>query len=186
MSVPAQIARRLFDVSEYYRMAEAGIFHEDDRVELIEGEVVKMSPIGSRHAGCLKDVSALLHEQLGRKAVVGVQDPLRIDEKTEPQPDLTILKPGKYRQRHPVPADVLLIVEIADSSEAYDRDVKVPLYSRSGIPEVWLVRLLADSIRVYRTPENGAYRDVRDVGRGQALSPALLPDVALSADDILG
>ncbi len=186
MSVPAQIARRLFDVSEYYRMAEAGIFHEDDRVELIEGEVVKMSPIGSRHAGCLKDMAALFHEQLGRKAVIGVQDPLRINEQTEPLPDLTILKPGKYRQRHPVPADVLLIVEIADTSEAYDRDVKVPLYARCGIPEVWLVRLLADSIRVYRAPQNGAYREVCDVERGQTLIPMLLPHVSLSANDILG
>lgn len=186
MSVPAQITRRLFDVSEYYRMAEAGIFHEDDRVELIEGEIVKMSPIGSRHAGCLKDMAALFHEQLKRRAVLGVQDPLRIDAQTEPQPDLTILKPGKYRQRHPGPDDVLLIVEIADSSEAYDRDVKVPLYARSGIPEVWLVRLLADSIRVYKAPEKGVYREIRDFGRGQTISPALLPDVALSTNDILG
>ncbi len=187
MGVPAQITRRLFDVTEYYRMAEAGIFHEDDRVELIEGEIVKMSPIGLRHAACVDRLTDFFTSSRA-KPLVRVQNPVRLDDHSEPQPDLSLLKRRKdyYAGGHPSPADVLLVVEVADTSEAYDRDVKVPLYARRGIPEVWLVRLLADSIRVYRAPENGAYRDVQDFGRGQTLSPSLLPEVALSTDDILG
>jgi Uma2 family endonuclease len=146
-----------------------------------------MSPIGLRHAACVDRLTDLFTSS-GAKPLVRVQNPVRLDDHSEPLPDLPLLKRRKdyYAGGHPSPADVLLVVEVADTSEAYDRDVKVPLYARRGIPEVWLVRLLADSIRVYRTPENGAYRNVSDFGRGQTLSPSLLAEVALSTDDILG
>jgi len=136
-----QIERRWFSVEEYDRMTEAGILTEDDRIELIDGEVVKMSPIGNAHAGCVKRITALCYEQVARLVMISVQDPIQLDDYSKPQPDVALLKtrPDYYAQSPPMPADILLIVEVADSSIDYDRNVKVPLYARAAIPEVWLV-----------------------------------------------
>lgn len=147
-------APRLFNVDEYYAMAQAGILGEDDRVELIAGEVVVMSPIGSRHAGCVKALAGLLFRAAGRKAVISVQDPLRLGGSAEPQPDLAVLawRADSYRSRHPEPKDTHLVVEVADSSLDFDREVKLPLYASHGIPEVWVVDLRAGIIEVHRSP----------------------------------
>lgn len=177
--------RRPFNVEEYYRMAEVGILHENERVELIQGEIVEMSPIGDRHAACVRETQRLFHQQAGNTAVVSTQNPLLLEDLSEPLPDLAILKAGKYR-RHPTPNEVLLIIEVSDTTEAYDREVKVPMYARSAIPEVWVVRLLAHSIRVYRHPENGTYKDVVEYWRGQSISPLMLPEISFFVDEILG
>jgi Uma2 family endonuclease len=136
-------AKRLFSVTEYHRFGEAGILSEDDRVELIKGEVVEMSPIGSRHAACVRALQELVQEKLGRTAQVSVQNPIQLDEHSEPQTDVALVTPRKdrYANAHPRPADVLLVIEVADTSIEFDQSVKLPLYARAKIPEAWLVDL---------------------------------------------
>jgi Uma2 family endonuclease len=183
-----QILRRRFTVKEYYLMAKAGILGEDDRVELIDGEIVEMAPIGSRHAARVKRLIQLLSQRVGSSAIVSAQDPVRLSEHSEPQPDIALLRPRDdfYASAHPGPQDVLLIIEIADTSIDYDRQVKVPLYARAGIPEYWLVDLPGQRIEVYRDPAAGEYRQVRLVRQGERLVPEAFPSLELSADDILG
>ena len=183
-----QILRRLFSVEEYYLMAKAGILTEDDRVELIEGEIVEMSPIGSRHAACVKRLIRFLSQQVGQHALIGAQDPVRLGEHSEPQPDIALLRPRAdfYSTAHPGPADVLLLIEVSDTSIDYDREVKVPLYARSGIGEVWLIDLAGESIEVYQSPAPEGYRQIRVVRQEERLAPEALPELELSARGILG
>jgi Uma2 family endonuclease len=183
-----QILRRRFNVEEYYLMAKAGILKEDDRVELIEGEIVEMPPIGSYHASCVKRLNRLLSQQVGQRALIGAQDPVHLGEHSEPQPDIVLLRPqaDSYSTAHPGPADVLLLIEVADTSVEYDREVKVPLYAQAGIGEVWLVDLDGESIEVYQSPAPGGYRQIRVVRQEDRLAPEALPELELSARDILG
>jgi Uma2 family endonuclease len=183
-----QLARRLFTVAEYHKMAEAGILSEDDRVELLEGEIVAMSPIGSRHAGLVNRLNRLFSQRAGDQVVVSVQNPVRLGGYSEPQPDLALLRPRAdfYTSSHPGPEDVLLAVEVAETSAAVDREVKVPLYARFGVPEVWLVDLAGDQVEVFREPSAEGYREVRVLRRGESLAPALLPDLLVPVDAVLG
>jgi Uma2 family endonuclease len=170
-------------------MGAAGIFSEDDRVELIEGEVIRMSPIGSRHAACVdRIVNALLGRFAGHGVIVRVRNPIRLDEYSEPQPDVALLHPRDdfYAGEHPTPADVLLLVEVADTSIEYDRVIKVPLYARAGIPEVWLVDLTKETIELYAQPLNGAYQTSRQAARGESLTSSSIPTLTSSAESILG
>jgi Uma2 family endonuclease len=132
-----QIAKRWFSVDEYYRMAEAGILTEDDRVELIEGEIIEKGSITSRHAGCVNRLNAMLNRQFEQAAIVSVQHPVRIDGYSEPEPDVAVLKlrDDFYSEGHPTPADVLLVVEVADSSVEFDRNKKLPLYAGQIFPK---------------------------------------------------
>ncbi|HEX9581196.1 MAG TPA: Uma2 family endonuclease [Gemmatimonadales bacterium] len=177
-----------FTVDEYYRLAERGILHHDDRVELIHGEVVQMTPIGARHAGRVNYLNQTLVELVGHEGVVAVQDPVTLEPRSQPQPDLLVARrrPEFYGQTLPPPADVLLLIEVADSSVDYDRDVKVPLYARAGIPEVWLCDLPGDGLEVYREPTAEGYRDVRRLGRGDTVTALRLPAVSLAVADVLG
>jgi Uma2 family endonuclease len=181
-------APRRFNVREYYQMASAGILTEDDRVELIEGEIVEMSPIGSRHAACVGRLNRLFNTQLGERALVRVHDPVRLNERNEPEPDVALVLPRGdfYASSHPSPSDVLLIVEVADTSAAYDRSTKAPLYARAGIPEVWLVDLEHDRIEVLREPSARGYRVVRPYARGERLMIQALPQLELAVDAVLG
>ncbi|MGA9996259.1 MAG: Uma2 family endonuclease [Pyrinomonadaceae bacterium] len=183
-----QIAKRCFTVAEYYRMAEAGILTEDDRVELIEGEIIEMSPIGSRHAACVGRLTEILLQHVVGKAIVWVQNPVRLDEYNEPEQDVALLKRRVdfYSERHPTPADVLLVVEVADTSTVYDRSIKVPLYARAEISEVWLVDLTKEVIEVYAQPVNGAYQISRKAGRSESITSQTIPELTLSVDAILG
>jgi hypothetical protein len=182
-----QVQRRLFTVEEYHRMAEAGILSEDDRVELIEGELVAMSPIGSRHAACVARLTALLFPVEGR-GILWVQNPIRLGARSEPQPDVALLRyrPDFYASAHPGPEDVLLVVEVAETSADADRSLKIPLYARYGIPEAWLVDLLEERIEIYRHPTPQGYRSLHIAHRGETVSPTALPDLELSVDEILG
>lgn len=182
------VERRRFTVDEYYRMAEAGILTEDDRVELLEGEVLQMPPIGSHHAGCVGRIDRIFQQLLGNRAIVWVQNPVRLDAYNEPQPDVALLRlrDDFYTTGHPGPGDVLLIVEVAETTASYDRSLKVPLYARFGIPEVWLVDLNAETVEVYRGPSAGGYQDVRPLGRSETLSPTAFPDVATPVDAVVG
>ena len=184
----AQIVKYRFTVDDYHRMAQAGILSEDDRVELIEGEIVMMSPIGSRHAACVRRLLHLFVHGVGDKAIVAVQDPICLEEHSEPQPDISLLKPRKdlYAHKHPGPEDVLLLVEVAEMSAGYDREVKVPLYARYGIKEVWLIDLEAEAVEVCRGPSAAGYQERVIMKRGDALSPGAFPDITLPVDEILG
>lgn len=169
--VPVERARRAFSVSDYYRLAEIGVLKEDDRVELIEGDIFEVSPIGERHAGCVLKISVHLSRQLGDSAFVNVQNPVRLNDFSEPVPDVAVLKPRAdfYAEAHPTPEDVLLVVEVADTTVRFDRTVKVPLYARTGVPETWLVNLSRNEVEVYSRPENGVHQQVRRVRRGGRL-----------------
>jgi Uma2 family endonuclease len=183
-----QFQKHYFTIDDYHRMAKGGVFSEDDRVELIEGEVVEMSPIGSTHQGCVNELSSILGRRLGRAALVQVQGPIHVDEYSEPQPDICLLKPRRdfYRRSHPEPADVLLVIEVADTSAQFDRNVKLPLYARAGIPEAWLILLAKDYVELHSEPVNGKYQRVQRLKRGKKLTSATLPSLTLSVDKILG
>jgi Uma2 family endonuclease len=186
--MPVQILKRLFTVEEYHQMIKAGILAEDDRVELIEGEVMQMSPIGSRHAACVNRLSQLLFRYLDEQALVSVQNPIHLGTYSQPQPDLALLQPRTdfYAIAHPEPEDVLLVVEVAETSFEYDQQFKIPLYARNGIAEVWLVHLAAQLIEVYRQPAPAGYGQIQQLRRGESLSPQAFPQLALAVDEILG
>jgi len=161
MTVKARKHR--FTVGEYHQLSQAGILSENKRVELIEGEIIEMVPIGSKHAACVNRLNQLFFNKAGQQTVVSVQNPIRLDKHSEPQPDLALLKPCPdfYADEHPGPQDVLLVVEVAETSQEYDREVKLPLYARAGIPEVWLVDLKEEVVVSYREPGKETYGEVQ-------------------------
>jgi Uma2 family endonuclease len=180
---------RRFTIDEYYRMAEAGILSEDDRVELIQGEIVEMPPIGSHHAGTVSRHNSLFASLLGGRVIVSVQNPLRLRSvESEFQPDVVLLRlrADFYTKSHPEPQDVYLVIEVADTSLEKDRQVKLPLYAKAGVREVWIVDLNADRVEVYRGPSPDGYRDVRVFQRGEAITVEAFPDLALTVADLLG
>jgi Uma2 family endonuclease len=183
-----EVHKRLFTADEYQRMGEAGIFPPGDRVELIDGAILTMSPIGSPHAAAVNRANQLFVLRTAGRAVVAVQNPIRLNTFSEPQPDLSVLRPRDdfYESALPRPADVLLVIEIAETTLRFDRDVKAPVYGRNGIVEYWLVDLAGETVTRYRTPGNDAYTDVVALSRGQVLSPLHLPDVVMGTDDLLG
>jgi Uma2 family endonuclease len=173
-----QLTRRRFTVEDYHRMGEAGILAEDEPVELIAGEIVVREPIGSRHAGTVNRLTRLWTSRLGERAVVQIQNPIELPkEDSEPQPDVTLLRPRAdfYTGAHPVAADVLLLIEVADESLAVDRRVRMPLYARAAIREAWLLDLAAACVEVYRAPTADGYQQVVKFERGQRLAPRPSP-----------
>ncbi len=179
MAVQAERPRRLFTVDEYHRMAEAGVFGPEERVELIEGEILEMSPIGPRHAGCVINATRLFVTRLGGHAVVSPQNPVVIRPRSEPQPDVLLLRPRaiSYSREHPAPEDVLLAVEVADTTVRFDRLVKAGLYARAAIPEFWLLLAHDGALEVYRAPDLDGYAEVTQLGGDAAVSPLAFPDV---------
>ena len=182
------VARRALTIAEYHRMGEVGSLTGRDRGELIEGELVAMAPIGSEHSGTVNALTRLLVEIVGDRGVVAVQNPVQLDDLTEPEPDFAVLKPRPdyYRRATPRADDVLLLIEVADSSLAYDRAVKRSLYARHGIPEFWIVNLTAGEVEVCRTPTGDNYASVLHVGREAILEPVLLPGAAIPVATLLG
>ena len=177
---------RRFTVEDYHRMAEAGILAEDDRVELIAGEIVEMSPIGIRHVSCVIALTDLLRNLIGRDVLISVQNPIRLGDHNEPQPDIALLKRRRYRRALPGVEDVLLVIEVADSSRDYDRNVKLPLYAAAGIAEAWLVDLVADTIERHTEPHAGRYRHRVIAGRGESISSTVMTAITLPVDEVLG
>lgn len=186
MSAPP--ATRRFTVDEYHRMVAAGILGEDDRVELLDGQIVEMTPIGPAHAGCVKRLNRALSRGLGDAVTISVQDPVVLGDYAAPQADIAVLRARAdgYGHRHPQPDDVLLLIEVADTSLDRDRREKIPLYARAGIVETWLVDLPGDGIDVYREPSPEGYHDVRRVTRDGMLTAVLLPGLDLAAGEVLG
>lgn len=178
--------RHRITVDEYYRMAEVGLLAPDARVELIEGEIIDMAPIGSEHGG-VDLLNRLLTRAVGDRAIVRVQGAIRLSPVTEPEPDVALLKPRAdfYRHEHPTGDDVLLVIEVSDSTLRYDRDIKVPLYARHGVPEVWIVDLQDNRLLTYASPIDGEY-ERRNAAAEPGLTPiAALPDVAVDLSGLL-
>ena len=169
-------------------MGEVGILPPDVRVELVDGEIKRMPPIHPPHASIVKRLNSLLVVQLEGAAVVGVQDPIQLDDFNEPQPDVTVLRfrDDFYGNQHPTPADVLLVIEVADTSLSYDRDEKMPLYGRAGIPEAWLVDVQSGTITVFTEPHSGGYGRERVVTRGQEIVSESVEGLRLQIDEALG
>ena len=178
-----------FTVDEYHRMGEAGIFSEDDRVELLAGEIVEMSPIGPLHAGTVSRLNALFSSRLGTEVIVSVQNPLLLRAAdSEPQPDVMLLRPRPdfYTSSHPEAQDVYLVIEVADTSAAADREVKFPIYARAGVPEAWLLDVVTQRLEVHRHPTPDGYQDVHALQPGESVAPQAFPDLILTVDALLG
>ena len=182
-----EVSRRLFTVHDYHRMAEAGILCEDDRVELIHGEVLAMSPIGPRHGAAVLRANHALWRLVGDRALVGVQGSIRLDEYNEPQPDIYLLRPKEdfYASGHAGARDLFLIIEIADSSLEYDKDLKMRLYAETGVPEYWVADIPNNRLIVYSELRESNCSVVRELGRGETLSPRLLSECAVPVDALL-
>ncbi|MGH2350042.1 MAG: Uma2 family endonuclease [Chloroflexota bacterium] len=164
-----------------------GIFTEDDRVELIDGEILQMSPIGDRHAAAVKRCNRVFSRAAGEQALVSIQDPIDLDPYNEPQPDVALLRPraDDYARGKPGPADILLVIEVADTSLAYDRQTKLPRYAAGGIPEAWLLDLHGDALEVHREPGPRGYALIRRCYRGERVVLEALPDLEIAVDDLL-
>ena len=180
--------RRRFTLTEWDAMVEAGIFDEDERIELIEGEILCMAPIGILHAWVVTRLNNWFSRRLPETMLVRVQDPIHLPEHSEPEPDLVIVPAHLAEQgsRHPIPDDIRLLIEVASSSLGFDREIKLPLYAAAGISEVWIVDIDGQRVLVYRAPRRGRYAEQRVVERGGTLTPLAFPELTLTLDDVLG
>ena len=188
LDVSVEPSLHRFTVEEYEALGRLEEFWDGPRLELIEGRIVEMAPIGPDHASGVDWLVARFVTGLGDRAVVRGQGPLRLGDLSEPEPDVSVLVPplDRYRHRHPVAEDVLLLVEVSNSSLRFDRQTKVPLYARHGVAEVWIVDLTGETVEVYREPSAEGYGAVEQHGRGETVSPAAFPAIALTVSELLG
>ncbi len=188
-SMAAEPIRKLFTTDEYHTMVESGILSEDDPVELIEGEIWQMSPIGPPHASHVMRLDHLIQRRLEvGQAIVSVQAPIHLDDLSEPQPDLALLRFRQdfYASALPAPPDILLVIEVSDTTARHDRQIKMNLYARHNLPEAWLCDFPRSVIEVYRDPSTQGYREVLTLRRGDRISPLVFPDLTIEVDAILG
>jgi Uma2 family endonuclease len=184
MATEVQRTRRLFSADEYARMVAAGILGRGDRVELIEGEIVEMSPIGHRHMAVVANLLRILVTRVGDRAVVSPPASLKLSTRSMPEPDVTLLRPRSYFEAHATVADVLLVVEVSESSLAWDRSVKLALYARAGILEYWIVDVEGTAVETFRTPTVTGYRDARRFSRADVVEASGLVDVAFRVSEL--
>ncbi len=184
--MPVQAFHR-FTVGDYHRLAETGVLRPDARVELLDGRIIDMSPIGPFHGGVVNRLGRLFHRLARDRWLLSVQNPVRLDPYSELQPDVMLLKPAPddYIHRHPHPEDVFLLIEVADTTLELDREEKLPAYGRAGIPEVWIVNLLEHTIEVYRTPHSAGYASRQVWRAGDQGSPAAFPDARVDVGELL-
>ena len=183
----AQLARLKFNIHDVERMIKAGVFAGNERVELIEGELIQMAPQGNNHISSIIRLDRFLHRRVGDDVLVSVQNAVIINNINEPQPDISLLRfrEDYYSTAKARPEDILLLIEVSDSTVTYDRKIKVPLYARNGVAEVWLINLPKKIVEVYNHLENGKYKVVKKLERGETLSPKLIPSLKLKVDEIL-
>jgi len=176
-----------FSVEDYYRMAETGVLRPGKRVELLDGKIIDMSPIGPFHGGLVNRLSRLFNQLSNNRWLVSVQNPLRVDDHSEPEPDVMLLKPAAddYTSRHPQPQDVFLLIEVADSTLEYDRAEKLPVYGRAGVAEVWIVNLPDAAIEVYREPHFTGYSSRTILRAGDQAKPQACPEVTVDVSELL-
>jgi Uma2 family endonuclease len=186
--LPAEVKRHTFTAKEYRAMAGAGVLGEDDRVELLGGEIVDMAPIGSRHLACVVALTHLLVESSGGRWFVSAQNPVRLSEHDEPQPDLSLLggRPDPAAPAPPGPEDVFVVIEVSDTTLSYDRNVKLPLYARAGVPEAWIVDLAGRRVEVHSEPGPGGYRTSGAFGPGEMIVSSTAGGISLPVDEVLG
>ena len=186
MAVELAAERRLFTLEEYRRMAEVGILKPTDRVELIRGEIVKMTSPGRRHQAFVDNLNQLLVLRLAGRAIVSVQNPVVLSDDTEPQPDLKVIRrrPVPYKEREAYAEDALLVIEVSDTSLRYDRSTKRALYAEFGIPEYWVVDCNAESIEIHRSPDGDRYREVIRVTGDATVTLQAFPDIVLTLAEI--
>ena len=180
--------RYRFTRDDFHRMGEAGVFKSGVRVELIDGEIIEMNPIGRPHRSCVDRLTDILVPSVRSSAIVRVQRSIALGDYGEPEPDLTLLRRRTdfYAESDETPEDILLVIEVADTSESYDRRTKAPLYARNGVPELWIVDLNRTRITRYLDPTPSGYSTTRFYRRGESLSPLAFPNLTISVDDILG
>jgi len=183
-----EVHRKLFTIDEYHRMIESGILSEDDRVELVEGEIIEMAAKGSRHAACVTRITDLFYRYARQSAIIRVQDPVRIGSSSELEPDVALLRlrDDLYANSHPDGNEVLLIVEVSDTTIGYDRGVKLGLYARANVPEVWIVNLADEVIEIYAQPEGGQYKKSREARGGEEIMVWSVPGLVVEAGAIIG
>lgn len=181
-------SRRRFTVAEYYAMADIGILKENDRIELLDGDLIVMPPIGDWHAASVNRFTNSLPLLFQGRAIVCIQNPVRLNDSSEPQPDIMLLRwrDDFYSGGHPEPADVLLLIEVSDTSVDYDRSAKLSEYARAGIPEVWIVTRQDSRIEAYIEPIEGEYANVRYATPGESIAPQAFPEVVLKVDSLIG
>jgi len=185
--LPAEVKRHRFTVEEYHRMGETGLLGEDDRVELIDGEIVEMAAIGTRHFACVVNLTHALMGSCSDRYFVSVQNPVTLGEITEPQPDLSLLKARPDPSGNlPGPEDVALVIEVSGTTLAYDRDVKLPRYAAAGVPEVWIVDLEGGRVEVHSNPSPDGYETPSESGSGDHIRSRNVEGLALPVDEILG
>ena len=183
----AQPARRLFTVAEYLAMGEAGILHEDERIELLDGEIIHMAPIGDPHLFSTDALTMQIVPHVAGRAVVRVQGSIRLDDHSAPEPDLVVLRlRDNYYAESASPADVLLLIEVADSSLEFDAGRKAARYAAAGISEYWIANLRTGEVIVHTEPtDNDGYATIRTVPADGSLSPQAFPDLTLSLVDFM-
>lgn len=176
-----RITRHRITVDEYYRMAEEGILQPEARVELIEGEIIDMPPMGTEHGGAVGQLTRLLFDAVGKQAHLLVQLPVRLSDMSEPVPDFALVKfrDDYYRKKHPGPDDTFLVIEVSHSSLRYDTQAKAPLYARHGVPEYWVVDLEGRQVRFFRSPRSDQYAEVTSTDTPTVVTPVALPDVRI-------
>lgn len=183
-----QLQRRQFILAQYHQMIATGVLREGDRVELIEGEILEMAAIGAKHAAQVNRLNRLFSRRLGDDVLITIQNPIELGPRSEPEPDVLLLRwrADYYEASHPQPADVYLVIEVADSTVAFDREIKAPLYARSGIGEYWLIDLPADNIIGHRLPTPDGYQQIETRSRGMTIAVAALPDLTFTVEQLLG
>ncbi len=177
-----------FTVADFNFLSDGGKFKPDDRLELIEGEIYEMSPIGSLHARCVNFLNSVLTKILAGESIVSVQNPVIVNDFNQPQPDLAVLRRQEdfYKDSLPAATDVLIVIEVSDSSVQLDRNVKFPKYASAKIPEAWLIDLVADRIEVHFGPKDETYGTVKIYQRGEEITSETMPEIKFKVDDILG
>lgn len=175
-----------FSVDEYYKMIELGILKDYEKAEIIEGELIQKKPIGDRHAYIVDNLSRILIKKVSDDILVRIQNPLRVSDSTEPEPDFVLADLTKFDgKRHPRPEETFLVVEVSDSTLKYDRDTKLPLYAEAEIPEVWIVNLKNDIIEIHRRPSNGIYQIAQIYKKGEVAESEILSDLKIEVDKVL-
>ncbi|KAM3114805.1 Uma2 family endonuclease [Phormidesmis sp. 146-33] len=181
------IALRRISVQDYHRIAEAGIFRPEERVELLEGQLIKMAAKGTAHSAAVSRVEGLLRTQLGSQALLRLQDPIRLNDYSEPEPDIAIVAPdpGYYENHHPIPSEVFWLIEVSDTTLKYDREVKAPSYARSGIVEYWILDVNQRVLHVYRSPSQNGYQSEIALAEESQIAPLAFPDCVISVGQML-
>jgi Uma2 family endonuclease len=182
------IERRKFRVDEYQKMVQLGILPEESGWEIIAGEIIKKIPIGSKHAGTVKRISEVIRDVIGKAAIISVQDPIHLDDYNEPEPDIALLRRRGdfYTESHPIPMEILVLIEVSDSTVKYDRETKKTLYAEHEIGEFWLVDLTNKTIEIHTQPRRGIYHNIQIFAQDEELESNAVEDLRLNVNEILG